>query len=337
MQVNNKLLKIPSVIFSNLILYRNINGYKFEKFLSIDKKEEIEKKIINFIKNLKYDSVIYDLNKMDDIEKDYFADNLFDNKFFYRKDGKFIYLNRNDITILLNYNDHLTIIINKPQFSLNEQYINIVDIEDKISSKFSYMASTKYGFLTSYVKNCGLGLNINVLLHLPGIGLSKDNDYLEMYTNRGYTIKKVIFNNNEELKDYYLFSSIQNFGVSEDDLINRFNLGITQLDELDNNLLMEYYLKNKDSFDDKIYRSYGLLLYAKLMNYNEALEHLTNLRIGIKLGIKIPIDITKLNVIFNKIKEGNINFISNNEKVNKDYAIIKVIRSNLNTENKYVS
>jgi protein arginine kinase len=121
-----------------------------------------------------------------------------------------------------------------------------------------------------------------------------------------------------------------NFGATEKELIDRFTSGINDLIKLNNQLLIEFVSRNKDEFVDKIFRSYGLLRYSNMMDYNEALYHLSNLRIGLILNEKLDISLEVLNDLFIKIKEGYVERFSIKNKIEDGKtAISRIIKCSL--------
>ena len=57
---------------------------------------------------------------------------------------------------------------------------------------------------------------------------------------------------------------------------------------------------------DGIYRSYGILHYAKLMSNNECMKLLSNLRFGIEMGIFENIDANTVNRLFIEIQPATL-------------------------------
>ena len=150
-------------------------------------------------------------------------------------------------------------------------------------------------------------MRVCVLAHLSGIKLlKKEKEVFRMYPERGYLIEPYYLiediDQESEIKntDYYIISSRLNFGVSEKNLISRFTQGIENLLNLNKKYLLEYYQKNKKELVDTIFRSYGILKYATKISYREALEHISNIRVGLIIGENIPVTNTILNKIFVK-------------------------------------
>ena len=318
-----------SVVSSQIRVIRNIENYPLVSSLSIIQKEKLESEVINFIKKWGKEIYVLETNKLTNHEKETFFDNDFMFKNFLKnKQGKFIIFKDSNISILLNWNDHINIFIQNPALSIKDSYSIAEDIEDRIGRQFSYLASTKYGFLTSHIKNCGLAIKMSVLVHLPGISfLGKKEGLFKTLLERGYSITQWSYNKNNDNSTYFIVSSKLNFGVTEKQLIQRFTKGIENLIEMDQKALFEYYYKNKDYLVDTIFRSYGILKYAIQMEYSEALNHISNLRIGFKIGAKLPLTMDILNELFLQIKDGYADKLTDSENITNNIARANIIKS----------
>ena len=178
--------------------------------------------------------------------------------FYNKNNGKFIYLFNNNLSILLNDKDHLNIFIVRPDFKLKTSYNILEEVEDKLSKQFDFSASNKYGFLTSNIKNSGIAMKINVIVHLYGLVVSeKIKETIKTFFERGYIIKPWYYLKEEENHSYYNVSTKLTYGVSEKNLINRFVSGIENLIISNREELQEYYNKNKDKVVDTVFRSFG--------------------------------------------------------------------------------
>ncbi|MCK4799016.1 MAG: hypothetical protein KAT05_16705 [Spirochaetes bacterium] len=311
---------------------RNFDKYPFVSCMSDEKKKKFENEAINFINDWQQETSIFNTNILNNNEKKIFSDNnLIDETYFETKNGTFIILPVNNISILLNYINHINISILKPMLHIKEGYSDIEKIESVLGKRFPYAASTKYGFLTPYINTCGLALKISALIHVPGLYLAKKiKETFNILSKSGYGIKPWRYDKGTKDTAYFMVSSRLNFGVSEEQLIQRFIKGIENLIEIDQEALIKYYNKNKDSLVDTIYRSYGILKYATQMDYSEALNHLSNIRIGLKCGKNLPIPIDILNRLFILIKDGHVNILAKEKNIGEKKARANIIRTLLN-------
>lgn len=342
MQTNSKIKdkKINNSIISSFIkITRNIDKYPFVKFLTKEQRKALEDDFINSVKKYIEDDIqVINLKNISDVQKKIFYEKGIINENSTNKNTTLIRLPKNDIFIHLNDENHINIITSKSSLSFEDEYKKIENIENILSKDFTYLASTKYGFLTSKIKNCGLGLKISALVYLPGLFLNKKiSKTIKLYSERGYYIKPWIYDNNENIQlGYYEVTSKINFGISEKELINGLNSGIETLVDKDKEALIEYFEYNKNKLIDKIYRSYGILKHAISIDYNEALEHITNIRIGLILDMAIDTSVEKINEIFIKIKEGFVKEFAEKNNISTELARAEIIKTHLEQGRKNV-
>lgn len=308
--LKDKGLQNFCIINSRIRVLRNIKNFKFAQHLDKKQKIEIENIVINLFVNSQFKISIIDCNNFSSYEKNFYKEKFFINENSLGKNKRIIYFNELDIIIIFNEIDHIRVIGVSEGLKLKFIFKEVFNIEEFLSDFLKFSASIKYGYLTPVIKNCGLGLKLSSLILLPGISLNENKESIfSDLEYRGYFIVPLYENS-----FYYIVSSNINFGVSEEKLVERFEQGINSLLEIDKKELMQFYNKNKENIVDIVFRSYGLLKYAQRLSYEEALENLSNVLIGVMVNIlyfKKKINIARF---FDNIKESNI--IRSNEDCN---------------------
>jgi protein arginine kinase len=322
-----------SIVYSKINIKRNIGSYNFVNILSDENKKKLENEVVEYLVSIEKDNQIYDLSSLKEIDRTvFYEEELLTNEFVKKSDGKFVHLLNNNLSILLNDRDHLNIFIVRPDFKLNTSYKIIENIEEKLGKHFNFAASNKYGFLTSNIKNSGIAMKINVIVHLYGLVVAeKIKETVKTFFDRGYIIKPWYYLKEEENYNYFSVSTKLTYGVSEKNLINRFISGIENLIKINKEALQEYYNNNKDKVVDIIFRSFGLVKFANKMDYNEAISHLSNVRTGLELGIDLKIKTENLNKAFLEIKNGFVaKFAEENNISDNDVARMQILKKIFN-------
>ena len=122
----------------------------------------------------------------------------------------------------------------------------------------------------------------------------------------GLTVRGLYGEGTEVLGNLYQISNQMTLGEEEEEIINKLENVIYQVikkeREIRNNLLG----KRKNEMEDRVFRSMGLLKFSRRMSSREAMEHLSNIRLGMEMGIINDMkfeDITKLMI---QTQPGNI-------------------------------
>ena len=284
------------VISSRIRFARNIEGIKFSKIASDDEL----KNVLELLKNINADKTLHFV-KLEDLDKT--MQNSLVEKHIISKDllnvsNAGILLNNNeDVAIMVNEEDHLRIQVMKAGFNLEEVLNEAYKLDEKLSEKIKYAYNEKYGYLTACPTNIGTGLRASVMLHLPALRITGKIDMvLDVVNKVNLNVRGVYGEGTEALGDLYQVSNKVSLGLSEEEIVNNVKGIVKKLIEQERKA--REYLKNKGlEFEDKVYRAYGSLIYAKKLSYSECAKLISIVRLGINMGLIDEIDNKKLNEI----------------------------------------
>lgn len=284
------------VVSSRVRIARNIAG---KKFVSTASDEEL-KDVLMTIKNSNIDSDLHfiNLSDLDELMKNSLVEKrVISRDLLEMKETGILLNDAEDISIMINEEDHLRIQVMKPGFNLDEALSDAIKVDEKISSKINYAYNDKYGFLTACPTNLGTGLRASVMLHLPALRLTgKIEKVLEVVNKVNLNVRGVYGEGTEAIGDLYQVSNKISLGVTEEEIVENVKLIVQKLIEQERKA--REYLKNQgETFEDKISRTYGNLVYARKMTYSECAKLISIVRLGISMGIITEIDNEKLNKI----------------------------------------
>lgn len=284
------------VVSSRVRIARNIAG---KKFVSTASDEEL-KDVLMTIKNSNIDSDLHfiNLSDLDELMQNSLVEKrVISRDLLEMKETGILLNDAEDISIMINEEDHLRIQVMKPGFNLDEALSDAIRVDEKISSKINYAYNDKYGFLTACPTNLGTGLRASVMLHLPALRLTgKIEKVLEVVNKVNLNVRGVYGEGTEAIGDLYQVSNKISLGVTEEEIVENVKLIVQKLIEQERKA--REYLKNQgETFEDKISRTYGNLVYARKMTYSECAKLISIVRMGISMGIITEIDNKKLNKI----------------------------------------
>lgn len=283
-------------VSSRVRIARNIAG---KKFVSTASDEEL-KDVLMTIKNSNIDSDLHfiNLSDLDELMQNSLVEKrVISRDLLEMKETGILLNDAEDISIMINEEDHLRIQVMKPGFNLDEALSDAIKVDEKISSKINYAYNDKYGFLTACPTNLGTGLRASVMLHLPALRLTgKIEKVLEVVNKVNLNVRGVYGEGTEAIGDLYQVSNKISLGVTEEEIVENVKLIVQKLIEQERKA--REYLKNQgETFEDKISRTYGNLVYARKMTYSECAKLISIVRLGISMGIITEIDNEKLNKI----------------------------------------
>lgn len=265
---------------------RNINGYSFN--LSSDELESLENKIKESIYEIGYGLKYLRIKDMDEITKiSLLEKNLVTEEFLNKnQDRKSILINdEENICIMIGEEDHLKIQVYSAGLELENTLNLAIELDKKIEEVLGYCVSKKYGYLTAYPSNLGTGLKASVMLHLPA--LRKTNNIkkvLQVISNFGVEVKGISSKEGNLIGDIYQISNKQTLGITEEEIVK--NIKVIAEKIIKNERQARKYLANEGiDLEDEIYRSFGIFTNCKKITEEETIELLSNIKLGVDLGI----------------------------------------------------
>jgi protein arginine kinase len=188
--------------------------------------------------------------------------------------------------------DHVGFLAEKSGFCFDELFSYSKTVLYSFGKKIDFAFSQKYGYLTSNPRNAGPALQLRAYLHLPALVLTgRINEIAADFDKKGLGVRS------SWVEGYYEVYSKSSLGVLEKDLVDNAVSNFRKVEQLERETRESEYSANKTALEDKIWRSYGVLLSARLLSLYEALELLSSLRLGIGLGLMNDIMIKDVNML----------------------------------------
>jgi protein arginine kinase len=233
-------------------------------------------------------------------------------------------------SVMINEEDHLRIQFIKNGFNLNALWKTVNDFDDLLEDKLPYAFSRKFGYLTACPTNLGTGLRASVMMHLPGLSISDNIEKVIRASNQlGLAVRGLFGEGSDASGHIYQISNQQTLGESEKDILDRLAGVLKNIIEHELNGRIKYYENNKEKLIDMISRSYGILQSAHLIDSDEAMNHLSFIRMAIDLGF-LPEEFRRLiDFLFIEIQPGHIQYPDSNISVEiRDIKRAQILRNN---------
>lgn len=190
------------------------------------------------------------------------------------------------VSIMVNEEDHLRLQCIMPGLRLNEAWQLASKIDDALEQKLTFAFHEKYGYLTACPTNVGTGIRASVMMHLPGLALSGSiNRLLTAVSQVGLAVRGIYGEGSESYGNLFQVSNQITLGETEEEIIGNLESVVHQLIEHERNAREGLLQRNRIELEDRVSRSFGLLAYARRMDSKETLQRLSDVRLGIDLGI----------------------------------------------------
>jgi protein arginine kinase len=277
------------VISSRIRLARNLAGHKFLSRCSNHEKSEILGKLKDVMMSLDLgDKVFYiSVDKAPTLNKHFLVErHLISRHHAFGKGPRGVVIaQREFFTAMINEEDHLRIQVLKAGCQISQCAQQINRIDDMIEEKVDFAFSPRYGYLTACPTNVGTGIRVSVMLHLPALKITGQIEkFFNAARDMNLAVRGLFGEGTEAASDLYQLSNQATLGVSESEIVSRFEKTIIpEIIEYENAARSQLLSKQPDVLDDKISRAMALLQNAHLISSQEALFLLSHLRLGINM------------------------------------------------------
>lgn len=285
------------IISTRVRLARNLKSYPFSSKLSREDGEKIIDLIWEGLNPIAKDFTLHRIHKLSPvkqqalIEKHLISPDLTAGNF-----PRAAIINKDEsISIMVNEEDHIRIQCIEPGFNPDKAWQTANRIDDLLSETLDYAFHEKYGYLTSCPTNTGTGLRISAMVHLPAISVSgRISGLLSQAAKSGMAVRGLYGEGTNAQGNFYQISNQITLGFSEEELIERFNKVVSSVCEVENSLRKQLVTAIPAQLTDRIMRSYGAMKYAYMVSGKELLNLISDVRLGIYLGILKQIPYEKL-------------------------------------------
>ena len=200
------------------------------------------------------------------------------------------------LSIMVNEEDHLRLQGLVSGLRLKEAW-NLVDrLDEELGQELPFAYHHEFGFLTSCPTNVGSGLRASVLVHLPGLVLTKEiGKVLQGLGQVGLTFRGLYGEGSEVVGNFFQLSNQTTLGKSEEELIEHLDKIVRQVIQYEDQARQVLLRDAPQVTEDKIWRAYGLLRYARSLSFEELMNLLSGIRLGVGLKLLPELRVYTLN------------------------------------------
>ena len=316
------------VLTTRIRLARNINGYNFPNNMIDKKRKELVKELKNKVGE---EYTVLELENMDDVTKKSLVETHTISKELLDGTGTALILDENNnITCMVNEEDHLRIQVFEKGFDLHKAYEEIITFDNALSKKLDYSYNEDYGYITACPTCIGTGMRVSVMLHLPALEKvgALDKIFNEI-SNLGISIRGMYGENTQGEGSIYQISNQKTLGLKYEDILQ-------QVEQVTNYIIKQErkardIIKNRITIKDEIYRSYGILNNALIISKKEALKLLSNVRLGVDMELLSDLTLENVDKVIKNIGANTLkkNYKEDFSKENEDIKRAEYIKSNM--------
>jgi protein arginine kinase len=290
------------VVSSRVRLARNIKDYPFPHKMSAEQGRDA----FNMVKNAVADSgntaignfKFIDIHGLSVLERQALVEkHLISRDMLDDSKARGAVISRDEkISLLINEEDHIRIqcIFQGMQLERARQLCGKID--NLLEEKLDFAFNKDFGYLTCCPTNIGTGMRASVMLHLPALSMTGYiKKILEACTKLGIAVRGIYGEHSEASGDMFQISNQVTLGQNEDEIISNIKSVASQIIDQERTLRRSLYEQSPSRFEDRVFRSYGVLKNARILASDESYKLISDVRLGIYMGIINDIDMNTLN------------------------------------------
>lgn len=190
------------------------------------------------------------------------------------------------LSIMINEEDHIRIQLYFPGFQIKRSLKDAFLLDDWLEENIDFAFDEKWGYLTSCPTNVGTGMRASVMVHLPALVITKRmNQMIPAINQFGFVVRGIYGEGSEALGNVFQVSNQITLGKSEEDIVEDLENVMIRLVEQEREARKYLLRRSEKQLENQIFRSYGILKYGRIIESQEAAGRISNLRLGIDLGI----------------------------------------------------
>ena len=207
--------------------------------------------------------------------------------------------NEENVSLMINEEDHLRMQVLHSGLALDECWAEIDKIDDAIENEVAYAFNERLGYLTACPTNCGTGIRVSVLLHLPALVATKEiQKVFQALQKIGLAVRGLYGEGSQAMGDFYQISNQVTLGKSELQTIKTIQDVVPNILSYERRVRTALVKENRQGLHDQVSRAYGVLQTAQTISSEETMHLLSSVRMGINIGLIEDLEIPLVNELF---------------------------------------
>lgn len=321
------------VISTSIHLARNIKQFPFPASLSMQDKLKVNSVIKNATDELKdYSFNYYEMKTLSQAEVVSLAErHLVSPEFASSRDGRALLLTEDEaVSVMLNEEDHIRLQVMYAGFALDEAYRTADKIDSQLSDRLHFAFDDRLGYLTQDPTALGTGMKASVVLHLPAlVSSSQITKLITTVSKLGLSLRGSYGEGAAAKGDLFRLSNTITLGISEKAAIENLKSIALQIAAQERVAREEIF--KAPVTEDRIFRAYGVLKYARMIDTSEFMELISLVRLGAVKGI-INMDCAQIEALMIHMQPATISLSVDRplDRVERDKLRAHLVRQSLN-------
>lgn len=275
---------------------------------------------------------------IDDLDKNFLIErHLISPTFLDGELSKSLYIDQSErISVMVNEEDHLRIQSLAPGLDPKGAYELASRYDSEIGRYLEYDYDPDFGYLTACPTNAGTGMRASILIHLPGLVLTREIEkVISQITRSGLIVRGFYGEGSDVLGNLFQVSNQNTLGLTEDDILNQITKSAREIIDSEAEARKLLVDEAADMIEDKIWRAYGILKHARVLTSEEVMNLLSALRLGHAMKIIDFLDLALINEVLLLSQPAHLQkfYGSEMDHNKRDFVRAQMVREKLRDKN----
>jgi len=329
-----------AVLSSRIRLARNIQEFPFPPTANTDTREKLVDFISSALKKIKEleQGTFFRSDDINPLDRRLLVErHLISPEFMREGSGRGLYIdNMEKVSIMLNEEDHIRLQVLSSGMSLYECWEEANKVDSALAKMLEFGFDSNFGYLTACPTNVGTGLRASILIHLPGLVLTREIDsVIGRISKVGLMVRGFYGEGTDVLGNLFQISNQTTLGRTEEEIIDSLVKISSQIIEYEKKAQETLMTDAPEQIEDKIWRSYGILMNARVLTSNEVMNLLSALRMGVSLELIDKISYKEINELMIMTQPAHLQKLVGREMENTERDMVRadLVRERLGKEN----
>ncbi len=228
-----------------------------------------------------------------------------------------------NVSILINEDDHMRIQAVMPGQQLERSAALAFRVDDTIGAKYQFAFDAQLGYLTSYPTDVGTGMRASVALHLPALTAAKQTGpVMQAVSKLGLTLRGFYGEGSDARGNIYLLTNQASLGRSEDDILKSVAAAVEQIVGHERQMREKAEKSDMLALQDRLMRSFGELMYARIITAKEMHRRLSDIRYAASMGYAHA-PIMAIDELMQDLQPGSLAVIAERELTEREQDIMR--------------
>ncbi len=298
------------VMSTRIRLARNVQGYRFSTRIEVGESQELLGFLREKILSLPDRNFLWaDLRDLGPIERQVLVErHLISREHASGQGPRGVAVEPGErLGIMVLEEDHLRLQVLLSGLDVEKAWKEMSALSSALAERIPFAWDERFGFLTACPTNVGTGLRVSAMLHLPGLVISRQIEKATQTAQKIHMAVRGLYGEGSRpASDLFQVSNQVTLGRTEADICAEFQEVVEKIVAWERETRNQLLAERRTELEDQASRSMGILERARTMTSEEALQHLSRLRLGIHLGLVENLSLAKLNRIFLWVQPGHL-------------------------------